>query len=239
MKRLLPYFFSLGLIACLSMPLMAQTDSTSAVTTTEKLDNAQVQEEDVSDSLKLTVKSGLQIYIDYGKILTLFTDFESKFEVGAAYQLKNKFSPNIQIGFSTLEPGPAFENGEYTSEGTYARVGLDYTIPFDASSLFYVGVKFGLSSYSESGSYTITTDIWPDFTRTFENDDLSANWYELIIGSEKKFKKGNWKVGGYFALRVLGNRDEFFPIDTFSIPGYGRTLDDTVPVLNLYLKYAF
>lgn len=224
MKRLLPYFFSAGLVL-LSLASFAQTDSTAVGKK--------------PDSLKLPVHSGLQLQLDYGKIITLFTDFESKFEMGIAYQLNNRFSPNAQFGFSTLSPGPAFENGDYTSEGTYGRIGLNYTLPFDPTNLFYVGLKYGFSSYSEEGTYTITTDIWPDVVEAFDNPDLSATWYEVIIGSEKKMGDGHWRMGGSFALRILGSHDELTPIDTFSIPGYGRALDNTTPVFNLYVKYAF
>lgn len=222
MRRLLLYFFSFYLLV-LGQNSLAQSDSTKTQ----------------SDSSRLEVKSGLQVYVDYGKILTLFTEFESKLEAGVAYQLKNRFSPNFQIGQSTLEPSVAFENGEYKSEGIYARVGIDYTLPFDATNLFYVGLKYGFSSFSESLTYTISTSLWPDPAQPFENDDATASWTELVIGSEKKMQNSNWRIGGYFALRVLIDRDTFDPIDTFTIPGYGRTADDTVPAINLYVKYAF
>lgn len=223
MRRLSLYFFSLWLIVSVHTTSMAQNESTS----------------NSSDSLKLEVKAGLQIYLDYGKVLTLATSFESKFEVGVAYQFKNKFSPNFQVGTSSLEPPPAFENGEYKSEGTFFKLGLNYALPFDINNMFYGGVKFGFASYSESGTYIITTDIWPDFEESFERNGLTANWYELILGSEKKMEASNWIIGGYFSLRILGSRDEFESIDTFAIPGYGRALDSTVPAVNLYLKYAF
>ena len=187
----------------------------------------------------MVIDTGLEVYLDYGKLITQFSEFESKLEAGIAIQLSNKLAPNFQAGYATLEPATAFENGTYKSTGYYGRIGVNYLIPFDNTNNFFVGVKYALAFYEDEGMYEISSDIFDTYSVSFSEKDLEANWFELVIGSEKKLKSEKWAVGGQFTFRVMNQRDKFSPVDTYAIPGYGRTLDRTVPAVNVYLKYKF
>jgi hypothetical protein len=191
------------------------------------------------DSTRITIKSGPQIYVDYGKLLLFPTDFESKYEFGVAYQFKFKFQPNFQYGHGSLEPSSAIENGTYLSEGSYWRAGLNYLIPFDATNSFYLGVKYGQAKYEDSGTYTIESDVWPTINEKFQRKNLEADWYEVLIGSEKALKNSHIRLGGMFGVRFINKRKKIDFIDTYAVPGYGRTLDKSVPFLNVYIKYQF
>lgn len=205
------------------------------------------------DTTAVTVDEGLSLYIDYGKLLTLPFNFETKAEAGIAYRLKNRFSPNLQVGMAMVDPSAAFENGTFTAEGQYARVGLNYIIPLDGINMLYIGGKYAVAMYEESGTYEIGSSLWQNRAESYSRKDLQADWFEFVIGSEKRLKKSsgepksdkskqensNWSLGGYFSLRIINSREKFEPIDTYAIPGYGRTFDRTVPVLNLYVRYDF
>jgi hypothetical protein len=191
------------------------------------------------DSARIAIKGGPQIYVDYGKLLLFPTDFESKFEFGVAYQFKFKFQPNFQYGQGSVKPASAIENGTYLSEGSYWRAGLNYLIPFDATNSFYLGVKYSQAKYEDSGTYTVESDVWPTLNESFERKDLEADWFEVLIGSEKAYKKGHIRLGGMFGLRFINKRKKIDFIDTYAVPGYGRTLDKLVPFLNVYVKYQF
>lgn len=193
-----------------------------------------------SDSVKvkIKVKSGPQIYIDYGKLLMRATEFESKFEAGIAYTFAFKVQPNFQYGMGSVEPATAIENGTYKSEGAYWRVGLNYILPFDNTNTFYVGVKYGQSKFEDSGSYLIESEYWPTYIGGFERKNLEADWYELVFGSEKKMSD-HILLGGMFGVRFIHERSKEEFIDIYAIPGYGRTSDKSAPYLNLYVKYRF
>ncbi|MEX2336793.1 MAG: DUF6048 family protein [Fulvivirga sp.] len=226
MKQLLQYIFSITLV------MFACQAHSQGTTDTTKV---------------IRVESGLTLYVDYGKLLTLPSNFETKAEAGISYVMKNRFSPNIQVGMAILEPSGAFENGVYKAEGMYARVGIDYLIPFDPVNTLYIGAKYAQARFEENGSYEIGSNLWPDKTENYSRGELEAAWYEVIIGSEKKFTKQsdsesimtNWSIGGYFSLRVMNSREEFDPIDTYAIPGYGRAFDNTAPAVNVYIRYGF
>lgn len=187
-----------------------------------------------TDSTRL---SGLEIAIDYGKLLTIATDFEAKAEISLGYRIKGRFIPQIQLGMAQLDPGTAFENGTYHSEGYYGTAGINYLLPIDATNSLYIGAQYGMSMYEDNYEYTIASAIWPDFTESVSRTDLSADWVAIVIGSEKKLRIKGLYLGGEFNLRILNSYDQFEPIDTYAIPGYGRTADSTVPAVNLYLKY--
>lgn len=214
MKRLLPYLFSLIFIFC-GFRSFSQ------------------------DTTIVTVDNGLSIYIDYGKLLTIPAKFETKAEAGISFQLKNRFAPHIQVGWAKLEPGAALENGYYTSEGKYGRIGINYLLPLDATNSFYVGVRYAMSQYDENGTYIIGSTLWPDRVENYSRKDLKADWFEVLLGSEKRLKNSKWYLGGNLSLRILNEREKFPFIDTYAIPGYGRVFDKTVPALNIYIKHSF
>ena len=160
MKHSLPFIFSLAILAAAFAPAYAQQDknaldslnaqvldSTKAIIDTLKVQDSiavrkRVKKERVKrpDSLKIKIRSGLQFYLDYGKVATLISDFEQKFEIGIGYQFSNRFQPNFQYGTGSIETGAAIENGEYASEGRYWNVGLIYLFPLDNINTLFFGV---------------------------------------------------------------------------------------------------
>jgi len=206
-----------------------------------KSDSTMVQDtltsQSTGESVVLKKRQGLEIFIDYGKILTIPTDFERKIEVGLGYRINDKIVPQIHFGVATLEPRVAFNNAVYRSEGSYGTVGINYLGRIDPSSYMYIGAQYGISSFEESYSYIIANPIWPDFTDGASRTGLTASWVAIVIGSEKETGIENLMVGGEFTLRVLLDYEEFSPVDTYAIPGYGRTADNTLPAINVYLKY--
>jgi hypothetical protein len=95
-----------------------------------------------------------------------------------------------------------------------------------------------MSTFDEELSYLITSDLFEDISETVSRTGITAQWAELSIGSEAHLGEGPFYIGGYLSLRVLVSRDEFEPTDTYTIPGYGRTFDKTIPSVQLYLKWA-
>ncbi|MBL6446781.1 hypothetical protein JMN32_10690 [Fulvivirga sp. 29W222] len=216
MKPLLQHIFNILLLSLFCQIAVAQADA---------------------DTTALEIKAGPGIYIDYGKLLTIPTDFETKFEAGLSFRLKNRLSPNVQAGMGKLEPGGAINNGTYLAEGWYGRIGINYLVPLNNKSMLYAGAKYSMSRFDESGSYEIGSNLWDNYKDGFSREGLQADWFEVILGSETMLDD-HWSAGGYFSLRILNQRDEFSPIDTYAIPGYGRAFDKTTPAVNVYIRFS-
>lgn len=189
-----------------------------------------------ADSLN---NSGLGIIIDYGKLLTYTTDFESKLALGLSYTHKSNLSLMLTAGIAELNPKTAYENGEFYAKGMFGTAGINYLLPIDQTNSLYIGGAYGVSKYEDKYTYAIGSSIWPDFEQSVSHKDLMASWASLVIGSEHKMKIKHLTLGGNFQLRYLLEYDEQSPIDTYAIPGYGRTTDNTVPAINLYIKFTF
>jgi hypothetical protein len=193
--------------------------------------------------------SGIEIYIDYGKLLTLPSEFESKMEGGLSVRFFNRFLFALEYGMAVLDPLKAYENAVYyTVEGQYYRLGLDYHIPVDKKNFLYMGARYGISNFEDRGLLNIVNGVWEDYALEFGDAGMTASWYELILGSETQLTIGKEEgaifiqrlyLGWTFRFRIQGAFENREQPRVYTIPGYGRTFDKTIPALNLYLKYRF
>ncbi|MEP2024428.1 MAG: DUF6048 family protein [Reichenbachiella sp.] len=199
-------------------------------------DSLRVDEE---SSVPMPFLSTVAISVDYGKLFGQLLDSESKFEFGGQVELKDRFVLIGEYGFSTLNPNGAYQNTDYQSEGNYFRVGLGYKIDFTPKNNLYFSALYANSSFEDKGTLDITSasGIYSDLTEPFVRKDLSAQWFEVVMSSEAKLWKGLY-AGFHLRLRIMGKYDEQEPLDVYTIPGYGRTFDQSIPALNLYIKYA-
>jgi hypothetical protein len=71
--------------------------------------------------------SGFEVYMDYGKVLTLATKFESKYEGGINFRFYGRYILAGEFGYAILDPLKAYDNAlKYTITGSYFRAGIDY-----------------------------------------------------------------------------------------------------------------
>ncbi|MTI22916.1 hypothetical protein E1176_17925, partial [Fulvivirga sp. RKSG066] len=168
-----------------------------------------------NDSTKVTnaKTSGIELAFDYGKLFTLASDFESKYQGSIGYRYKNKVVITFRAGSAKLDPQNAYENGTYSSEGEFGVVSLNYLLPIDATNTLFLGLGYGLSMYKDSYSYSLSSSIWPTLSDSDRRSDLQADWFELIIGSEKRLKRSNFYLGGLFIVRKLNDYDQLKPIE--------------------------
>jgi hypothetical protein len=154
-----------------------------------------------------------------------------------------------EFGYAVLDPLKAYDNAlYYTVEGMYWRAGIDYYMSLDAKNFYYVGFRYGSSQFEDRGQFLIDSEFWEDYQDEFGDTDLTATWYELVFGTETILQIGQPDskiyinklfLGWKFRFRILGNFENREPPGIYSIPGYGRTFDKTIPAVNFYLKYRF
>ncbi len=189
-----------------------------------------------------------RLYWDYGKTALSWSNFETKTEFGLEILLFERIQLIGEGGTATLKPEKAFQNVEYTSQGQYFRIGAGYLANLSAKDRIGIGVRYGISNFEDEGLVSIDfqSDLNDVYTSQFNRKDLNASWYEIVLNSERKvhLNRSNpesilndiFHIGFLFRYRVLIEYTDQQPIDIYTIPGYGRTLDKRLPAINLFLK---
>jgi hypothetical protein len=196
--------------------------------------------EDTVSIQKGSFLNHLSLLLDYGKILALATDFESKNELGVELEFSNKFFLSTEFGRGEISPNDAYTNTNYKSKGNYFRFGFGYNGTLTDKSNMGLSVKYAESKFSDGGTIKIesTSGIFNSTADSFERTNLTAKWFEIVLHSESLIRT-NLYAGFKFSIRRMFKYDNQFPIDVYTIPGYGRTFDKSTPALNLYIKYRF
>lgn len=177
------------------------------------------------------------LYLDYGKLLLLPSEFEQKIEGGFEFLLYEHFPIIAEVGMATLTPEGAYSNGVYESEGMYWRVGTGYVNQFLPKNKIGLTLRYGTASFSESGRISLESPSGAqgNYIYTIDRKDLTASWYEVVVYSDRHLTD-LFTIGVNLRLRILASYDEKTPIDVYAIPGYGRTFDKTIPAMNFFLK---
>ncbi len=180
------------------------------------------------------------LYLDYGKLLTIPTNFETKYEGGIEILFLEKFPLIIEAGQATLSPEGAYSNGIYESEGFYYRIGAGYYSQFLAKNKIGISFRYASSTFTEDGRIFIESPSGAqgDFIQNIIREDLKATWYEVVVYSDQKLTD-LFTIGVNLRLRVMAEYDRQSPVEVYSIPGYGRSFDRTIPAVNFFLKVTF
>ena len=195
---------------------------------------------DLEDTVAaMPIVSSVGFVLDYGKFAGLILETESRYEIGAQVEFRNQWFVVGEFGFGTLTPKNAYVNANYKSTGSYYRLGLGYKIDMNQKNNAFLSVRYGASSFEDSGVAKIASEsgLYEEYLEPFERKDLAANWFEVILTTETRLWKGLY-AGMHLRLRIMNEYDKHAPIDVYSVPGYGRTIDKSIPALNLYVKYA-
>ena len=179
-------------------------------------------------------RTSIDISLDYLKLVSLFVDYETKLEGNLGFVFHRNFHLALEFGYAKLEPDDAYDNGRYKSEGIYGRAGLDYLLEINTKNYLLVGLRYGKSFFDDQVIAEFGSALFNPYVET--RDNLEADWFEFVMGSETLIAR-NLFAGWKFRIKVLNNFDNPGMVNVYSIPGYGRTIDNTVPNINLYIKY--
>jgi len=232
MRRRYIFTFSCILLISCAVISVSRGQEISAQDTAEV--DVQSDEPETSDSGKSFNR--FEITLDYLKLLTFAFPEETKLEAGIGFISKVNIGINVEVGYGEKLPEDFYKNADYKVYGYYGRAGLSYYFPFKPGANLIIGVKYAMSQYQDEATFSILSSMWDDYADNFQRTDLEASWAELILGSESSVA-GNLYLGFTFRMRFLIQADNFTTFEVYSIPGYGRTFDNFVPALNLYVKY--
>lgn len=186
---------------------------------------------------------------DYGKSITTAAGFDEKYEGSLTLLFYERYYLVGEIGKATLSPNNAIENGTYTSEGDYFRIGGGYMAPINATSRLGIGVNYAKSNYEDRGSAWIESseEVQDDYEYKFGPRSGEARWIEAVITSESNLRlnKKNpdskinqmFSIGFQLRMRFMSSYDRYPVIDVYSVPGYGRIVNNPNPALNIYLRF--
>jgi hypothetical protein len=114
-------------------------------------------------------------------------------------------------------------NGNYKNSGNYFRIGADINfLQKDPDhNMFFLGLRYGRSSFSESLTYQETLPIFGTQTHIDANPSVTGSWVELTTGLRVKVWKGFWM--GYTArMKLAANTSGATPaLSPYDMPGYG------------------
>jgi hypothetical protein len=112
----------------------------------------------------------------------------------------------------------------YDNDGTYFRAGVDvnFLTKDPDRNMFFVGARYGRSTFSENLVVETIDPVWGAFSTSYSNSKINGNWAELTTGIRVKMWNFFWL--GYtcrykFAL-TTNETGDMIPHD---VPGYGRT----------------
>jgi Domain of unknown function (DUF6048) len=189
------------------------------------------------DSLRRIQKpTGVRIGTDLIAIgKTLFDSPLSGWEVNADVDFGRYY---LALDYGLSSRNDSLDNGYYENDGRYLRVGVDinFLLKDPDKNMVFLGFRYGRSSFNEQLTYVTTVDDFGVIQSELSNTNATAGWGELTAGLRVKILKSIWM--GYtgrmkFLPSVKGNPE----LETFDIPGYGKTSKSVYWGFNFQIFY--
>jgi hypothetical protein len=254
MKHILSSIFSLcfGLSCFL---IQAQEITPSLITPERTKIIAPVPEKQTAKTTALVEKTdsipakinryGLRVGVDLFKLSRSLYEKDYKgLEIVSDYRITKKHYVAFEIGNENKTVDDTQLN--FTTKGSYVRIGFDYNFYenwLDMENKIYIGMRYGLSSFSQRlNTYKIYNaypyfDETPDLVSGQNFSGLSAQWVEVVVGMNAKVIN-NVYVGFSFRLNNLISNKKPKNFDNLYIPGFNRTYDGNFGVgFNYTLSY--
>lgn len=213
MKHMLKYIFSIVFILCFSIEINAQ--------------------EQTKDTVRIPQRYGLRLGVDIHRLTkSLYDDNYKGIELVGDYRITKKFYIAGELG--NEEKTIDDDNLNYTTKGTYFKVGFDYNAYenwLDMENQIYVGMRAGVGSFSQQlNSYNIYQPGSFYGVNTVTNgqefNGLSASWLEVVTGLKAEVFN-NVYVGFSFRLNYLINNKEPDGFANLYIPGFNKTYENS------------
>lgn len=233
MKYMLKYSFSIFFLV-ISFLGNAQEVITTDSTSVKK------------DSIKpKTERYGLRVGVDLFKLIRSFYEEDYRgIELVGDFKLTRKHYIAAEIG--TENKTVDDDRLNFTTKGTYLKAGFDYNGYenwLGMNNMLYVGMRYGISSFSQTlNSYTIYNPNpyfgqAPEIPKGEKYSGLTAQWIEVVAGAKAEMFK-NFYVGMSVRLNYLVSNKKPDGFDNLYIPGFNRTYDGKFGVgLNYTISY--
>ena len=200
------------------------------------LSMAQEQNTTVKDSIKKDSivpkkeRYGLRVGVDLFKLTRSFYEKDYRgLELAGDYRLTRRHYLAAEIGNEDKTVDDDRVN--FTTKGTYIKVGFDYNAYQNwgnMENMIYVGLRYGVSSFSQTLNSYLLYNPYPYFGQATEVtsgepfNGLSAQWIEVVTGVKTQIFN-NFYLGFSFRLNRLLSQKKPDTFDNLYIPGFNRT----------------
>jgi len=167
---------------------------------------------------------GPRIGLDLARFIYYFTDpAQIGAEISADFEVYKNVYPVIELGYSTMEEST--DLFDYTSGGSYARIGLDYNVlamkDRSVHHTFIVGARYGFSPFTQkTENMFIESGYWGDLILDSYESSLRGHWVELVAGLKAEVA-ANLFLGWSLRYKILLNPEMDPKVTPQLIPGYG------------------
>lgn len=192
-----------------------------------------------ADSLKI-FRPFIRVGVDISAIGRNFIEPEvSQYEFVMDAEFMYNWFAVIEGGFaSTAVSGEAYS---YTSEGIFARAGVDFNLMrrplLSNNDLFLVGLRYGYSyTQHQAPEYFITNPYWGDYNGSVEESIFQLHFIEFSGGVRTEVFRNfflGWNIKTRVRLAETGNS----LINPYYIAGYGHGKRRAPVMAHFYALY--
>lgn len=168
---------------------------------------------------------GPRIGLDLARFFYYFTEpAEYGAEISGDFEVYKNIYPVIELGYSSMSDKT--DLFDYTSGGTYGRLGADYNVlPMKDRSIHHtisVGARYGLSVFTQKAeNIYIQSAYWGDLVPDSYESNLRGHWFEVVGGIRTELLP-NLFLGWMVRIKFLLNPDMDPRVTPALIPGYGN-----------------
>ena len=151
-------------------------------------------------------------------------------------ELRPNWFPVFESGYEVIKLNTNYI--EYTGQGSYSRIGIDYNFlqaehKNDKDVLFF-GLRYGFSIARQKVDRYLVDSYWGTVNGHFGNQNYFAHWGEFLVGIKGEIFQ-NFYLGWTIRGKVKMNHKEMELPPVYFIPGYGKaekgfTMDFTYSV---------
>lgn len=137
--------------------------------------------------------------------------------------------------FGTWSTNDLINNGQYTNDGTYYRVGVDVNFLYKDpdKNMFFIGARFGHSTFSDQLTYSYDVKQFPRSNYDVSNPGVTGTWVEMTSGLKVKIWSVFW-LGATGRLKFGLDLDGNGNLTSYDVPGYGKTFKSNWWGFNYY-----
>lgn len=183
------------------------------------------EEENKEPQILVIKDQGLSVGIDLSPfIVRLINDERTGLAFVGRYGFNYRWYANAELGYENAKYSN--DNYEYTSNGTFIRVGIDYDIfnmvDFPTNDNIFVGLRYCYAWQNhKSDHFNIVDSYWGDYSGSINNTSVNSHSIDALFGLRCEMLP-NFYMGWSFRCRFLLASAHDNILDPYAIAGYGQ-----------------
>jgi hypothetical protein len=192
-----------------------------------------------ADSVRI-FRPFIRLGVDISSVGRNFFEPEvSQYEFVLDAEFRYNWFAVMEGGFSSA--AASGETYSYSSQGMFARLGVDYNLMrrplLSSNDLFLVGLRYGYSiTQHQAPYYSITNPYWGDFNGSVQESNFGLHFLEFSGGVRTEVFRNfflGWNIKTRVRLAETGNS----LINPYFIAGYGHGKRRAPVMAHFYMLY--